>query len=378
MVRPRGSDEVSLYVHIPFCDVRCPYCHFYCFVNRDAQLPLRYVRALATEFDAYLDGGEFDAPLASVYFGGGTPSALPPDARAVLTQWIADSLVPRLSPQGEITVEVNPESAWAETIDPWVEAGVNRISVGIQSMDEETLKFLGRLNTPRSNLRALDLACARVENVSADLILGTPGGDWGKVLRSLEAICSRPVQHLSGYLLEVHAATRFGRDVKAGKWKPAPDEQQTGLYLRAVDWLQERGYEPYELSNFAHPGFESRHNARYWRRQPYLGLGASAHSYGGEQRWSNHRDAAAYCADVEAGKRPVDFRETLNADQQWEERILLGLRTREGVPLDWLRGREQLCAAWAAAHLVERNKGRLRATPAGWLVLDQMVAQLVQ
>ena len=367
----------SLYVHIPFCDVRCPYCHFYCFVSRDPQQPLRYVRALARELALRRDQVQALGGLESVYFGGGTPSALPPAARAEACRWLAQEIGPLLRPGAELTLEANPESAWPETLRPWVEAGINRISLGVQSMDPQVLTFLGRLNTPRSNRRALELACRLVENVSADLILATPAGDWGKTHETLCALAPFPITHVSGYLLEIHADTRFGRDAVAGRLHPRPDDDQADIYLRAVDWLAGHGFVPYELSNFGQPGFESRHNQRYWKRLPYFGLGASAHSFHAEQRWENHRDAGRYCEDLERGSPPVAWTEQLTPLQRRLEEVLLGLRMAEGIPLHATAGREMLLAAWAAEGLVARRNGRLAATPKGWLVLDRIVAQLV-
>jgi oxygen-independent coproporphyrinogen-3 oxidase len=366
----------SLYVHIPFCDVRCPYCHFYCFVSRDPHLPLRYVRALARELALRRETVVSLGGLESVYFGGGTPSALPPDARAEACRWLAEDVAPLLRPGAELTLEANPESAWPETLRPWVDAGINRISLGVQSMDQQVLTFLGRLNTPRSNLRALDLACRLVENVSADLILATPVGDWARTEASLAALAAVPITHVSGYLLEIHAETRFGRDAAAGRLLPRPDDDQAEIYLRAVDWLTQRGFAAYELSNFGQPGCESRHNQRYWKRLPYFGLGASAHSFHGERRWENHRDAVRYCDQLEQGAAPVAWTEELSSRQRRLEELLLGLRMAEGIAWGAVAGREMLLAAWAAEGLVVRRGGRLAATPKGWLVLDRIVAQL--
>lgn len=363
-------------MHVPFCDVRCPYCHFTCFVNKDPALPLRWAEAIAREFGAYREAGHFDS-IATVYFGGGTPTALPPDARERLAGWLADDVVPMLEDEAaEITVEANPESAWPESLGPLVRAGVNRVSLGIQSMDPAVLEFLGRLNTPRSNLRALDLACSLVDDVSADLIVASPPDSWPSLLRSLEAITSRPIHHVSAYLLEIHAATRFGRDVHAGRWTVKPDEEQETLYLRMGEWLSGRGFEAYELSNFALPGRHARHNHRYWLREPYFGLGPSAHSFQGERRWSNLDDTRAWIASVEAGEFERVDEETLDHRAVRRERILLGLRLREGIPLPWVEGRE---AWWRRAVLegwLDADEERLWATPRGWLLLDQIVAEL--
>lgn len=373
---PVAAAPNALYIHVPFCDVRCPYCHFTCFVNKDPELPDRWARAVIAEFALHRAQGRAEH-LSSVYFGGGTPSALPPDARARITTWLADEVRPRLPETAEITVEVNPESAWAESLQPWVQAGVNRFSLGVQSMDPGVLTFLGRLNTPQSNLRALDLCCSLVENVSADLIVGSVPDDWSRLLRGLEAIAAHPVVHVSAYLLEIHADTRFGRDVATAKWSPKPDDDQSELYLRMVDWLGHRGFGAYELSNFAQPGFEARHNSSYWRREPYLGLGPSAHSFEPEVRWSNPRDTRTWCAAVEAGRLEREIDEQLDHRDIRRERVMLGLRTREGIPASWVSGHARWCEKAIESGLLLRVGDRVAATREGWLLLDQVIAQLV-
>lgn len=369
------STTHSVYVHVPFCDVRCPYCHFTCFVNKDPELPDRWARAIIAEWRLHRDRGRA-GKVASVYFGGGTPSALPADARERIARWLADDVAAVCDDDAEITMEANPESAWKESLGPWVDAGVNRISLGVQSMDSDVLTFLGRLNTPRSNLRALDLACHLVEDVSADLIVGTPPDDRAKLRQSIDAITAFPIVHVSAYLLEIHRTTRFGRDVEAGKWTAKPDDDQADLYLEMVDRLAARGLEAYELSNFSLEHARARHNARYWSREPYLGLGPSAHSFEADRRWSNPRDTRAWCAAIEAGRLEREIDEQLDHVAVRRERILLGLRRREGIPAAWVAERERWCVEAARAGLLTRRDDRWAATPEGWLVLDQLVAEL--
>lgn len=371
------STGSSLYVHLPFCDVHCPYCHFYCFVNRDETLPLRYVEAVAREHAAAGAEGLFEDPVHSVYFGGGTPSALPPAARERLCDWLAEDVLPHAVDDVEVTLEANPESATEQALTPWVRAGVNRISVGVQSMDSSTLRFLGRVHSAHDNRSALATATSLVDNVSADLILATPASTWSTTEASLEEVRAAGVSHVSAYLLEIHADTRFGRDVAAGRWSPAPDASQSRRYRRAADWLQAHGLFAYELSNFAREGKESRHNARYWRREPYLGLGASAHSFARERRWANVRSALRYCEAIEAGEQARDFTEALTPEDRRREEVLLGLRTRQGLRRDLVSGREAVVAALAAEGLLEVDGATVRATQEGWLLLDALVAQLV-
>jgi len=368
--------QVALYIHIPFCDRRCPYCHFYCFVNRDEALPLRYCENLARELSTHAD--LLQGKISSVYFGGGTPSALTPRAREFLCRWMCEELGPFLQADAEITLEVNPESALPDTLDAWVEAGVNRISVGIQSMDQEVLSFLGRLNTPASNRRALELCCERVANLSIDLILATPTSSAGALESSLELVQDYPITHLSAYLLEIHPETRFGRDVAQRRWTPRPGEEQAASYLSAVEYLGSVGFEHYELSNFARAGKTSKHNQSYWAGTSYLGLGASAHSFDGSQRWWNLSDAGGWCEALEQGHSPVAGSEVLGAAQRRDEEILLGLRTCRGLDPHWLQGRRALWDAWIGAGYAEIAAGRPRLTPKGWLVMDEIAPVLAQ
>jgi oxygen-independent coproporphyrinogen-3 oxidase len=243
-------------------------------------------------------------------------------------------------------------------------------------MDPEVLRFLGRLNTPASNHRALELACSLVDNVSFDLILATPPERSGGREASIALLDQYPLSHLSAYLLEVHAGTRFGRDVAAGRWETRADEEQAEIYLQLVAGLAERGFEHYEVSNFARPGRESRHNQAYWSGRSYCGLGASAHSYRFPQRWWNLADAQAWCLRIEAGEPGIEQREELEDSAIRDEELLLGLRTREGLEPAWRQGREALWSQWEAAGLVDPHSERPRLTPRGWLVMDQIVERL--
>ena len=368
--------QLALYIHIPFCDRRCPYCHFYCFVNKDEALPLRYSENLARELSTHAD--LLQGKISSVYFGGGTPSALSAGAREFLCHWMREELGPLLQTDAEITLEVNPESALPGTLDAWVEAGVNRISVGIQSMDQEVLSFLGRLNTPSSNRRALELCSERVTNLSVDLILATPTSSTGALESSLALVHEYPITHLSAYLLEIHPETRFGREVAQGRWTPRPGEEQAASYLSAVEFLGSAGFEHYELSNFARAGKTSKHNQSYWEGTSYLGLGASAHSFDGLRRWWNLSDAGAWCEALEQGRSPEAGSEILDAAQRRDEEILLGLRTCRGLDPHWLQGRRALWDAWIEAGYAEIAAGRPRLTPQGWLVMDEIARVLAQ
>jgi oxygen-independent coproporphyrinogen-3 oxidase len=355
--------------------VRCPYCHFACFVNRDVTLFDRWAEGVVAQFARMREHFGVER-LTSVYFGGGTPTALTGSARRVITDWLGRDLAPLLAADAEVTLECNPESTWPDGLSPWVEAGVNRLSLGIQSMDAGVLKFLGRLNTPESNCRVLDLACGIVDNVSADLIVASPADSPGALGHSLDQMLAWPITHVSAYLLEFHAATRFGRDLKAGRILPKPDEEQARTYRGLVERLEGAGFGAYELSNFAREGFEARHNRRYWTRDPYLGVGPSAHSNVGPWRWAEQRDTGPWVSGVEAGEAILEDLERLGESEIVEERLLLGLRLREGVDASLLYGRERLVDEFVAGGLLKRDGDRIAATVDGWLLLDQIVGRL--
>jgi oxygen-independent coproporphyrinogen-3 oxidase len=222
----------------------------------------------------------------------------------------------------------------------------------------------------------LDLACGLVDNVSADLIVAAPAGSRQSLDATLDAILGWPIAHVSAYLLEFHAATRFGRDLVAGRIVPTPDEQQARTYAHLVERLGTAGLEAYELSNFARPGREAVHNQRYWTRDPYLGIGPSAHSNVGAWRWAEQRDTATWVQGVEAGEARLEDLEQLGEHEMAEERILLGLRRREGIDETVLAGRTRLVDEYVRAGLLTRSAGKVAATTEGWLLLDQIVARL--
>lgn len=344
-------------------------------MNRDPALFDRWAQGVVRQFRQMREHFGVDR-LASVYFGGGTPTALTASSRAIITQWLGDELVPLMGPGAEVTIECNPESTWPDNLRPWVDAGVTRMSLGLQSMDADVLTFLGRLNTPDSNRRVLDLACSLVDEVSFDLIVATPADSLDRFMAGIDEVLQWPVRHASAYLLEIHAATRFGRDLKAGRLTPTPDDDQAAIYEAMAERFATAGLAAYELSNFARPGSEARHNHRYWLREPYLGVGPSAHSNVGAARWAEVRDTASWCASVEEGRAVLEDLEILTRADVLDEQVLLGLRLREGIDGAILKGRESLVDEFCAAGLLQRQGDRVAATTHGWLLLDQLVARL--
>ncbi len=330
----------------------------------------RYVDAVVREFELRrqacptVRGGRL---LETVYVGGGTPSELEPELMARLL----DQTVGQLSaaPDFEFTCEANPESLDQEKIRAWQNAGINRISLGVQSLDADVLKLLGRACQPDVARQGLKLACHSFERVSADWIIG-PGLKQDSLLAELDEAVGLGVQHFSLYILELHQGTHLEKAVRAGRVRLPADEHTERLYLAAVDFLKGRGIRQYEVSNFSRPGAESRHNGNYWRRKPWLGLGPAAHGCYGPRRYGNIRNLENYCQAVENGDLPEESVDPLDLQSRILERLILALRTVEGVPLEWLEeGCLDLDAGLAEGYWVVQD-GFLRLKAKGFLVID--------
>ncbi|HOX25070.1 MAG TPA: coproporphyrinogen-III oxidase family protein [Candidatus Krumholzibacteria bacterium] len=367
----------GLYVHVPFCGSICSYCHFARTARHDPALRRRVVGAVVRELVlrqqrcAILSGGR--RRLATAYVGGGTPSQLEPE---LIVELLAGT-VGRLPAAAdlEFTVEANPETLTADLAAAWRAAGVNRVSLGVQSLDPGVLRLLGRRCEPAAARRALDLACRTFARVSADWILG-PGLARDRLLAELDEALDRGVEHLSLYILELHPGTALAAAVAAGRVRLAADGATEALYLACIEHLARRGFEQYEVSNFARPGRESRHNQAYWQGRPYLGLGPSASGFWGRRRYTNTADLAAYLAQVEAGAVPEAVTDPLDRAARRLEALVLPLRTRAGLPLRRLpRGALDLAQGereglWTIAGDCLRLTGR------GYLRIDTIEARL--
>jgi len=310
------------------------------------------------------------ASLETLYVGGGTPSLLGPEAMAGLAGVIGRSRLARHDL--EWTSEANPESLTTEVARAWREAGVNRLSLGVQTFHEPTLRWMGRLHGPEGATRAVRTARdAGIDNLSVDLIFGLPAHlerDWRA---DLERALALDVPHVSLY------GTPLGRAVREGREPPVDEERYGEEYLLAADTLVGAGYEHYEVSNFARPGARSRHNGAYWSGAPYLGIGNGAHSYAPPVRRWNLRDWAEYAMKARSAQSPEEGREELDATALRLERVWLGLRTADGLALDGLgeRGVDR-AASWARAGLASLEGGTVRLSATGWLLLDRLAVEL--
>jgi oxygen-independent coproporphyrinogen-3 oxidase len=372
----------GLYVHIPFCAKRCAYCDFY-FVTNDG-LKVKFIAALKTEI---ADKAETYAaePVQTLYLGGGTPSLL----TGLEVEDILNSLAAsfKIDAEAEVTLEANPENVTTERAASWKAAGITRISLGTQSFSDAKLSRLTRTHTAAENFAAYQVLRKYFSNLSLDLIFGvqdeTPE-DWQRDLKT--ALDLNP-QHLSTYSLTVELGTPLFRLIERKKVPPVADTLQADLFLDTMATLDAAGFRHYEVSNFAKPDFESKHNRSYWQRKNYLGFGPSAHSYWktgkAERRWSNARSLQRY---LDSPTSSLDLDETLTAEAVLDEYIFLGLRQPAGLDLTTLQQATGFdLAAHHAAELVvlqaeglmTLEKNRLCLTPKGFTLADDVAARLL-
>lgn len=380
---PADAARLGLYVHVPFCEAKCTYCHFAIDPRRpDGARQERYLRALRAEMEA--------APAAAaetLYFGGGTPSLW---AVARLAQVVDVARRRFFLPAGaEVTVEANPADLDAAGYRELRSAGASRVSVGIQSFDDVVLAEMGRMHSSADSVRAVERArAAGFANVSVDLMLGWPGETASRWQRSLDGVAALAPEHLSLYVLEVEGRTLLSHRARSGALVLPDDDLVADLYARTVETLAVLGLERYEISSFARPGFESRHNSKYWADLPFLGFGMSAHSYRDGRRWWNVDTFGGYCRAIEdrgpaaalAGERVLSPRERV------QEALFTGLRRREGVDLvafqaahgvDVLADHARGLSAPFAAGLLERCGSHLRLTEKGVLLSNEVFQVLV-
>ena len=375
------ANTIGIYIHIPFCKSKCDYCDFYSLAGQEEQMD-RYQRALLTHLRAFapkLKGWVVD----TVYFGGGTPSYYGDKRLRELL-----SLIQRLfsvSRHAEVTVECNPDSVEARAMARLRRAGVNRISLGVQSADAQQLRCLHRVHSPRQVVQAVaDIRQAKLTNLSLDLIYGLPGqtlADWEETLE--KAMALEP-EHLSCYGLKVEEGTPLARQVDQGLSLPDED-QQADFYLRAVTLLRQHGYRQYEISNFAKPGKESRHNMKYWMGREYVGFGPGAHSYFGGQRYAYLRDLEGYLRDIAAGAAQLEDVQAVPPPEQAREYLLLRMRTTRGIE-EWEYRRKfglnfeplaRRLEFFESHRWAEQTDHRWHFTPQGFLLSNTLIMDLL-
>ncbi len=369
-------DKPGLYIHVPFCGSKCVYCDFYSVT--DSSLIPDWLEGLKREAGLY--SRRFEA-FDTLYVGGGTPSCLSNDTLTALFDRLSNCF--DIIPGAEITIEANPDDITEEKLGHFKELGINRISLGVQSFDDQDLVFLKRRHTAGQAMDALKQIKLKsgTFDLSLDLIFGLPGQTEKKWKKSLEKALSYTPEHVSCYQLTYEEGTLLSNMKDQGLIRPYEEDRAANLFLTASRLLEDHGYVHYEVSNFAFGDMNrSRHNQKYWRHTPYLGLGPSAHSYKDGERWWNFRSIETYCQVLDSNKLPVEDKERLTRKQLDLEAVFLGLRTREGFDLKILEGSifaEKLLKLEEQGFIVVQN-GRVLPTKKGFLVADNLPLQLLK
>ncbi|HEX6179967.1 MAG TPA: radical SAM family heme chaperone HemW [Chitinophagaceae bacterium] len=370
----------GIYIHIPFCKQACHYCNFHFSTSLAAKND--FIAALLKEIvlqAGYLHGEKVD----TVYFGGGTPSLLSTEELDVIMEALKSSF--NISSEAEITLEANPDDLSANKLSDLKSAGVNRLSIGIQSFFEEDLRWMNRAHNASQSVVCIEQAHeAGFFNITIDLIYGTPGLTDEKWYDNVQRAIGFNIPHLSCYALTVEPKTALDHFIRTGKYTDVDPEQQARQFLLLMEWMEAAGYEHYEISNFAKPGWRSKHNTAYWLGKKYLGLGPSAHSFNGVSRQWNIANNAMYIQSLQQGQLPFE-KEELTVTQQLNEYIMTSLRTMEGLSIPYVAqhfGREisdtimRSVKKHEEAGNVQWDGERLRLTRNGKLLADGIAADL--
>jgi oxygen-independent coproporphyrinogen III oxidase len=397
---------LGIYVHLPFCESKCHYCNFASGVYPESMVApylkalkseILNLRSVLSELNIPPDRVPFSA-VDTIYFGGGTPSL-------VQGEYIIDIVrllgrVFDVSAVAEITLEVNPGSVDERKIQCYRVAGVNRVSIGMQAFQDEMLKHIGRSHTVQDALSTLELfRKTGVRNISLDIIAGLPGQTAKDWRGNLDRIQFLSPEHLSMYMLEIHEHTIFGKiyggqNSRAGVVPTGctpPDLPNEDLveqfYFEAVSQFEKEGYGQYEISNFARPGYESRHNLKYWTDQSFIGFGCSAYSYFEGKRWGNERSVARYMQLMRRQQHAIDYRSDLTARDREEEAIFLGLRLTQGIDLLQFENKfgfdlqdrfKKQIEYLKEGELIEFTPGHIRLTPKGWMLSNEVFSEFLQ
>jgi oxygen-independent coproporphyrinogen-3 oxidase len=371
----------GVYLHIPFCKSFCSYCDFYSITDSSGKEAL--VRALISEAALqarYLEGEIID----TIYFGGGTPSLLTVEQIRSIIDAIRQNFI--MGDDPEITLEANPDDVTEGYFGSLKAIGVNRVSLGVQSWDENRLRYLGRRHTTTQSAMALNLIFSEgIKNVSADLIYGVPGMTTADLRTDLERMFSFPVTHLSAYHLTIEEGTRLGKMKKEGKLSETDEDTSNSMFTLLGSICRDHGFIHYEISNFALDGYISRHNSSYWRQVPYLGLGPSAHSFDRRSRQWNVSDVKKYIRSVNGGEVPFS-REELDRLTVFNEYVMTSLRTMWGIDLSYVEAfydKElhdylvNLSGKYIRYGLMRREKNTLVLTDQGKMISDNIIAELL-
>ncbi len=324
----------GIYIHIPYCKKACNYCNFHFSTSLNSKNG--FIPALLKEMKLQ-QGYTGNDTIDTIYFGGGTPSLLDRDELSTILINVTTNF--DIAANAEVTLEANPDDITAERAEDWLKAGINRLSIGIQSFEDGDLIWMNRAhNAFQAEASIRHIRDAGFSNFSIDLIYGTPTLSDDQWQRNVENAIGMDVPHISSYALTVETSTPLAHLIKTNQLAPVSTAHQATQFELLMRWVEAAGYEHYEISNFARPGFRSRHNSAYWDGSTYLGLGPSAHSYNGKERQWNVSNNALYIKAIESGQVPFE-KEVLTKDQQLNEYIMTALRRQEGISINYVRER---------------------------------------
>lgn len=324
----------GIYIHIPFCKQACHYCNFH--FSTSLRYKNEFVGALLKEIELSkqtINAGT-DPTIETIYLGGGTPSLLAQQELETILQSIHNHFT--VTADAELTLEANPDDITKEKLEAWKAAGINRLSIGIQSFFDEDLQWMNRAHNAQQAREQLQLARTLFENITIDLIYGTPGLTNEKWQQNVEKVIALGIPHISCYALTVEPQTPLQKLIHQQKKEDVNTDIQSEQFLLLMQWLNAAGYEHYEISNFAKPGWRSRHNSSYWSGKNYYGFGPSAHSFDGNSRWWNIANNNVYIRSINDGKLPIE-KEILTPVQKANEYIMTSLRTVEGLDLEKIK-----------------------------------------
>ena len=373
--------NIGIYIHFPFCKSKCKYCNFNSYANKN-DLQLDYFKSLIKEINMYRNSS---INVDSVFIGGGTPSTMFNGCISTLISELRKNF--NILPDAEITIEANPNSITKSKVIEWKDAGVNRVSVGLQSIKQSTLKLIGRTHTKQDYINSINaIKDGGIKNINTDCLIGLPRQKQSDVKKMLSLILKMQCTHVSVYSLILEEDTPLYKMVNSGEICLPSDEKTLGFYDFAYKYLKTHGYNRYEVSNFAREDCECRHNLNTWRLHEYLGFGAGAHGYFDNVRYNNISAIEQYITLLENNQKPIEKSENLTLQDKFEESVMLGLRTKDGIDLEYIKKEfdEDLLISKKSQieyllnnQLIEIQNNHLYATAEGFHVLNKIILDLV-
>jgi len=372
----------ALYIHIPFCDHKCIYCDFYSIITTDNIQS--FLSALKKEIEYFSKLYSKDRSFTSIFFGGGTPSLMQPDYLQEILNHLKKNF--KIYEKAEVTMETNPGTVNKSKLKKFKEAGINRISIGIQSFDEEELKFLTRIHDKKTAIQTVyNAADIGFENISVDLIFNLPNQRKEKWIRNLETAITLPIKHISTYSLILERGTILNKLVLDKKVTMQDNDYDADLYETTIDFLVSNGFYQYEVSNFTKPGFECVHNNAYWRYKDYLSLGTSSHSFVDGKRWWNYSSLKKYISEIEINNHAIMNSEIISKEQMHDEYVMLALRS-SGLDLDdykkrfsnnWIKKNYSYFELLKNEQHLSVDDNWIKLTPKGYAVCDEILKNIL-